>query len=122
MLADSYYTPERIDQILRQWPAYESRAEGYRSPMPDALRPSKGPVLSGSVTSAICADISQAMVSALEVGSVGWRTVTLRRCGWSFGMMGRDLHMAKQSAWEQYQKSISMMARVLGWIEEDTVT
>ena len=119
MTEPCYYTPERIDQILRQWPAYESRAEGYRSPLPDALRPSKGPVLSGSVTSAICADLGRAMVQALLIGSLEWRTVEYRRLGYTFGMMARDLHLGKQTAHNSYWSGVERMAVCLGWVAEE---
>jgi hypothetical protein len=116
--AESFYSPSRIDSILKSWPAYESRAQGYRSPHPDALRPSKGPVVSGNVTAAICADITQAMVACLSVGGIEWRTVEYRRLGWTFGMMGHELHMTKQSAHERYWLAITQMAVCLGWVEE----
>lgn len=116
---DSFYSPERIDQILRQWPAYESRAQGYRSPHPDALRPSKGPVVSGNVTAAICADIAQAMVTCLAIGGQEWRTVELRRVGYTFGQIAATLHVGKQTAHEAYWVAVGRMALFLGWVEEE---
>lgn len=116
---DSYYTPERIDRILRDWPAYESRAEHVASSWPDAHRPARGGGKSDTLVSAdVCADIASAMVASLEVGSIEWKTIEYRRQGWTFGRMGSELHMAKQSAWERYQAALVKMATALGWREE----
>jgi hypothetical protein len=117
--AEQYYSPERIDAILKAWPAYESRAQGYRSTLPDALRPSRGPVISGNVTAAICADILQALVACCDVGGVEWRTVQYRRQGWTFGQMAHDLHVGKQTAHAAYWAAITRMAMGLGWVPED---
>jgi hypothetical protein len=114
--AECHYSPEVIDRVLKAWPAYESRAEGYRSSLPDALRPSHAPVMSGNDGAVICADIAHAMVACLEIGGVEWRTVEARRLGASFGQMAADLHVGKQTAHAAYWQGITRMAQHLGWV------
>lgn len=112
---DTYYTPERIDAILRQWPAFVSRSEGMRSTQPDALRPAKGRRGDALRSADTCADVSKAMVLALSVGGLEWRTVELRRLGWTFGQMAASLHLGKQTVYEAYQLALIKMAVCLGW-------
>lgn len=119
---ETYYSPERIDQILRQWPAFTSRAENLHSTLPEALRPTKGRTSDPLRSADTCADIAQAMVACLSVGGAGWRAVEARRWGWTFGMMAIRYHVTKQSIHESYWLALKQMAAFLGWVDDESVT
>ncbi len=114
---ETYYDPQRIDSILKNWPAFVSRSEGMRSTQPEALRPAKGRRGDALRSADVTADVSQAMVACLSVGGAGWRAVEARRWGWTFGMIAVRYHVTKQSIHESYWLAITQMAAFLGWVE-----
>lgn len=112
-----WYTPERIDRILKEWPAYESQAQGYRASLPDALRPSHGPVVSGNVGACVLADVARAMLAVVEVDSLEWRVLEGRTRCLTFRAIADQLRIPKSTAHETYQRTVLRMAIFLGWEE-----
>ena len=118
----SYYTPERINTILRNWPRYQSQAEGCRSTAPDALRPAKGrrgDQLSGAD---IRADIERAMVAVLPYHSLEWRVVVHIMQGASLARMQAPLGVRDAAISGAYDDACQRMAVFLGWEEEIDMT
>lgn len=116
----SYYTPERIDTILRNWPRYQSQAEGCRSSAPDALRPARGKRSDQLASADTVADIEVAIVMTLPRWSLAWQTVDhVQRC-FSLTQVASTLHIRKEDVLHAYDEATKSLAIYLGW-EEETV-
>lgn len=114
--ADTYYTPERIDRILREWPRYESQAENCRSTLPDALRPAHGNRADPLVWADVRADVERAMVMSLRQWSLEWNTVDHVRRGYSLNTVATTLRLRKADVLAAYERACLQMATYLGWI------
>lgn len=115
--AESFYSIPRLDQILSNWPAYESAAEHLRASAPLAFRPSKR--LGDPMASAdICADVGRAMVRTLAIGSPEWCVVDLRRHGWTFRDMADELGLPRATVYEQYMRALDKLSRFLGFVDD----
>lgn len=115
---DKFYSPEKIDQVLRSWPAYVSQAENIHSTLPEALRPSKGRAGDSLRHADILADLTRAVLATVEVDSLEWRLIEGRTRCLSFGMMAVQLRIPKTTIYRHYEAAVLRIALFLGWQEE----
>lgn len=112
------YTPESIDRTLRQWPRYQSLAEGVGSSVPDAHRHGKGTRYDPLQHADRCADIEMAIVMTLKLWSIEWCAVDYVRRGHSLTQIAAALHVRTADLREAYDAGCDRMARYLGWVPE----
>lgn len=120
-MPETYYTPEQIDRILRAWPRYQSAAEGCRSSLPDALRPSQGRHGDPLAAADTVADIERAMIAVVVYYSLEWRVVVHIMQGSSLARMQAPLGVRDAAISAAYDVACRRMALFLGWVEATEV-
>jgi len=65
MTAD-YYSPARIDRLLRAWPQLVAQAEGLHSPTLDAFRPARGKPTDPMAAADVVADLTCALAATVD--------------------------------------------------------
>lgn len=116
----SYYSPTRIDHILREWPRYQSDAEGCRTSVPDAHRHGKGQRHDALRAADIVADIERAIAICLRQWSLEWNAVDHVQRGYSLSQVAATLRLRKDDVLHAYDAATTRMAGYLGWVEEPT--
>lgn len=113
-----YWTPERVDSVVRRYAELQARAESPSLPVIEAsgYQPPKGKKSDRHFASVLIADIDKARLVLRPYGAQ-WLIVDYRCRGFTFEQIGGSLQRSKQSVWEQYQKAIIRMAEALGWRE-----
>lgn len=117
-MVESYYTPERINTILRNWPRYQSQAEGCRSTAPDALRPAKGKRGDQLAGADVVADVEKALVSVLVQWGIEYTVVVSVMRGYSLTRIAGCYQIGKGRVVEAYDAGCVKMASYLGWVDD----
>lgn len=115
---ETYWTPERVDQMVRRYQELSARAESPSAPSYQATgyQPAKGPKLDHHRITVIIADLDKAML-VLRAYGAQWTITDYRKRGFTFEQIGGALSLSKQTCWEHYQKATVRMAEALGWRE-----
>lgn len=111
-----YYTPARLDSLLRDWPALTSEAESPSAPqyVSSGAQPAKGGFKDRKRAAVIVADVERSML-VLRVWSLEWNLIDHVRRGYSFDRICEALHIGKQTAHSGYWLAVERMAVALGW-------
>jgi hypothetical protein len=115
-LEPCWWTPDRVDQMVRRYQELSARAESPSAPSYQATgyQPAKGAKLDHHRITVIIADLDRAMLCLRAYGAQ-WTIVNYRTQGRTFAQIGEALSLSKQTCWEHYDKGIKRMAEYLGW-------
>lgn len=130
MATASYYTPDRIDWLLRNFAAVRAYAETPRTArqLLDPYRPGPTPTNPRSARQRghhadpmrgadLVADIERAH-QGLPAG-LGRDVVYWRQWGYSLGAIAEGLHHSKRDVVAANQGALRCMAVTLGWVDPD---
>lgn len=117
MSGELYYTPERVDRILRNWPRYQAAAEGLRSSLPDSLRPARGKRSDRLGGADIVADVERALALAVRPHTLEYAVLIFVMRGNSLTQIAFYVTRRKREVLEAYDGGVRALANALGWRE-----